>query len=111
MAIARFSFYVIQYYVIILLFLIFCIIIYKVCIKYIQRKGRGKMTNIKHLTERKVEIQFDPEKKVEHLILLVYKYKADHVYDKSTNTLMIECKTDTDMLNLLEEVKKYLRKA
>lgn len=69
------------------------------------------MTNIKHLTERKVEIQFDPEKKVEHLILLVYKYKADHVYDKSTNTLMIECKTDTDMLNLLEEVKKYLRKA
>lgn len=42
---------------------------------------------------------------------LVYKYKANYVYDKSTNTLMIECKTDTDMLKLLEEIKNYLCKA
>ena len=69
------------------------------------------MTNIKHLTERKVEIQFDSKEKVEHLISLADEHKADHTYNKTTSAVVIECETDTDMLNLLEEVKKYLRKA
>ena len=80
--------------------------------KYIQHKGRGKMTNIKHLTKRKVEIQVDDSKeKLEYFMLLADKYKADHTYNKNTNTIVIECETETDMLNLLEGVKKYLRKA
>ena len=74
-------------------------------------KGRGKMTNIKHLTERKVEIQFDSKEKLEYFMLLADKYKADHTYNKTTSVVVIECETDTDMLNLLEKVKKYLRKA
>lgn len=70
------------------------------------------MTNIIHLNERKVEIQFDDSKeKLEYFMLLADKYKADHTYNKTTSVVVIECETDTDMLNLLEEVKKYLRKA
>lgn len=70
------------------------------------------MTNIKHLTERKVEIQVDDSKeKLEYFMLLADKYKADHTYNKNINTIVIECETETDMLNLLEGVKKYLRKA
>lgn len=69
------------------------------------------MTTITHLNERKVEIQFDSEKKVEHLIVLLDKYKADYTYNKTTSVIVIECETDTDMINLLEKIKNYLRKA
>lgn len=69
------------------------------------------MTNIKHIDERKIEINFDSKKKLEYLILLLCSYKVEYTYQESTNTLVIECENDVDMFNLLENIKHYLHQA
>ena len=73
------------------------------------------MTNIKHLSSRKIEIQLTSgnppvEEKLERLISLACEYKAEHAYRQASNTLTIECKNDDDMTTLTQEIKNYLCK-